>query len=111
MDTIYLDHNATTPLLPAVWEAMRPYLTEVYGNPASAHHIGRRARQALEDARLGRPPGAGVFQPGQHHAFREHSQTLGDQGVILTKLHSGMHASSLCCFSLFKQREPRVIKA
>src|SRR5438128_10785048 len=51
MDTIYLDHNATTPLLPAVWEAMRPYLTEVYGNPASAHHIGRRARQALEDAR------------------------------------------------------------
>jgi cysteine desulfurase len=51
MDSIYLDNNATTPLLPAVWEAMRPYLTEVYGNPASSHHTGRRARQALEDAR------------------------------------------------------------
>src|ERR1700730_14156840 len=51
MDDIYLDNNATTPLLPAVWEAMRPFLTDVYGNPASAHRVGQRARQALEDAR------------------------------------------------------------
>lgn len=51
MNCIYLDNNATTPLLPAVWESMRPYLTEVFGNPASAHAIGRRARRALEDAR------------------------------------------------------------
>src|SRR5919197_1047707 len=51
MNGIYLDHNATTPLLPAVWEAMRPFLTETYGNPASAHWAGRRARQALEDPR------------------------------------------------------------
>ena len=48
---IYLDNNATTPVLPAVWEAMRPYQTEIHGNPASAHRAGRRARQALEDAR------------------------------------------------------------
>src|SRR5947209_19931326 len=51
MDPLYLDNNATTPLLPAVWEAMRPYLTAGYGNPASAHTAGRRARAALEDAR------------------------------------------------------------
>src|SRR5690348_17343902 len=51
MDCIYLDNNATTPLLPAVGDAMRPYLTEVFGNPASAHAVGRRARRALEDAR------------------------------------------------------------
>jgi cysteine desulfurase len=51
MNLIYLDNNATTPLLPAVAEAMRPFLTEHYGNPASSHHAGRRARQALEDAR------------------------------------------------------------
>ena len=51
MDLIYLDNNATTPMLPAVAEAMRPLLTDVYGNPASAHQAGRRARQALEDAR------------------------------------------------------------
>src|SRR5262245_53183529 len=51
MDCLYLDHNATTPLLPAVWEAMRPYFSELPGNPASSHQAGRRARQALEDAR------------------------------------------------------------
>jgi cysteine desulfurase len=51
MNVIYLDNNATTPVLPAVWEAMRPVLADVYGNPASAHQAGRRARQALEDAR------------------------------------------------------------
>jgi cysteine desulfurase len=51
MDWIYLDNNATTPVLPAVWEAMRPYLTDSAGNPASSHGVGRRARKALEDAR------------------------------------------------------------
>jgi cysteine desulfurase len=51
MDLIYLDNNATTPLLPAVCDAMRPFLTDVFGNPASAHWAGRRARRALEDAR------------------------------------------------------------
>lgn len=51
MHCIYLDNNATTPLLPAVWESMRPYLTEAFGNPASSHAAGRQARRALEDAR------------------------------------------------------------
>src|SRR6516165_10013987 len=51
MDLIYLDNNATTPMLPEVVEAMRPYQTDFYGNPASAHQAGRHARQALEDAR------------------------------------------------------------
>ncbi len=51
MTPIYLDNNATTPVLPAVWEAMRPFLSEVHGNPASAHQFGRQARRALEDAR------------------------------------------------------------
>src|SRR5262245_11623691 len=51
MDPIYLDHGATTPLLPEAWEAMRPFFLERSGNPASSHHAGRSARQALEDAR------------------------------------------------------------
>jgi cysteine desulfurase len=51
MSILYLDNNSTTPLLPAVWEAMRPYATELFGNPASAHQAGRQARKALEDAR------------------------------------------------------------
>jgi cysteine desulfurase len=50
MGPVYLDHNATTPLLPAVWEAMWPYWLEA-ANPASSHQAGRRARRALEDAR------------------------------------------------------------
>jgi cysteine desulfurase len=51
MDLIYLDNNSTTPLLPEVRAAMEPYLSTVYGNPASAHRAGRLARRALEDAR------------------------------------------------------------
>src|SRR6476469_5942042 len=51
MRTIYFDYNATTPLDPAVKEAMLPYLGEVYGNPSSVHHVGRKARALLDDAR------------------------------------------------------------
>ena len=74
MDEIYLDSNATTPLLPAVWEAMRPYSTDCFGNPASAHSAGRRARQALEDARervaflLGANPDEVIFTSGATEA-------------------------------------------
>src|SRR3990172_9492069 len=48
---IYLDHNATTPLLPEVVDAMLPYLREHFGNPSSAHVYGVRARRAVEQAR------------------------------------------------------------
>jgi cysteine desulfurase len=51
MTPIYLDHNATTPLLPAAWEAMQPYYFLRFGNPASSHAFGRHARKGLEDAR------------------------------------------------------------
>ncbi|MDX6694768.1 MAG: cysteine desulfurase [Blastocatellia bacterium] len=48
---IYLDNNATTRVAPEVFEAMRPYLTELYGNPSSAHTFGRRMRASVERAR------------------------------------------------------------
>jgi cysteine desulfurase len=48
---MYLDNNASTPLLPEAWEAMRPYFLDHPGNPASSHAAGRHARRALEDAR------------------------------------------------------------
>ncbi|MBI3852503.1 MAG: cysteine desulfurase [Verrucomicrobia bacterium] len=51
MKTIYLDYNATTPLDPVVREAMLPFLGEVFGNPSSVHHVGRKARAILDDAR------------------------------------------------------------
>src|SRR6185436_14054333 len=49
--TIYFDYNATTPLDPAVRDAMLPFLGEVWGNPSSVHHVGRHARASLDDAR------------------------------------------------------------
>ena len=48
---VYLDYNATTPLLPEVLDAMLPYLREHFGNPSSEHEIGRRARSAVEGSR------------------------------------------------------------
>ncbi len=52
MQRVYLDHNATTPVAPAVREAMRPFLEEKFGNPSSSHALGREAALALDDARL-----------------------------------------------------------
>jgi len=48
---IYFDNNATTPLLPEVFEAMRPYLLESFGNASSIHQRGQQARAAVEAAR------------------------------------------------------------
>lgn len=48
---IYLDNNATTRVADEVVDAMRPYYTEIFGNPHSAHTLGRRAHEGLESAR------------------------------------------------------------
>ena len=48
---IYLDNNATTRVAPEVIEAMRPYLTEYFGNPSSAHSLGKEMKAAVERAR------------------------------------------------------------
>jgi cysteine desulfurase len=51
MHRVYLDNNATTPILPEVFEAMRPYFGERFGNASSIHHHGQETRAAIEDAR------------------------------------------------------------
>ncbi len=51
MAAVYFDNNATTPLDPKVFAAMEPYLRECWGNPASPHQYGQRARRAVEEAR------------------------------------------------------------
>lgn len=67
---IYLDHNGTTPVDPAVLDAMLPYLREEFGNPSSATPLGRRARDAVEQARgevaalIGAKPGEITFTGG-----------------------------------------------
>lgn len=48
---VYLDHAATTPVLPAVVEAMLPYFTEAYGNPSAVHQVGLSAREGVDSAR------------------------------------------------------------
>jgi cysteine desulfurase len=48
---VYLDHQSATPLLPEVFEAMRPWLVEEFGNPSSLHSAGLRAREAVGAAR------------------------------------------------------------
>ncbi len=71
---IYLDHNATTPVRPEVVEAMLPYFQLDYGNPSSIHSLGRRSRQALEEARervaeaVGADPSEIVFTGGGSEA-------------------------------------------
>ena len=51
MHRVYLDNNATTPVLPEVFEAMRPFFGERFGNASSIHHHGQENRAAVEDAR------------------------------------------------------------
>ena len=51
MRRVYLDNNATTPVLPEILEAMRPYFGDHFGNASSIHHHGQETRAAVERAR------------------------------------------------------------
>jgi cysteine desulfurase len=70
MRRVYFDNNATTPLLPEVFEAMQPYFVEHFGNASSIHHHGQETRAAVERAResvvelLGCRPSEIVFTSG-----------------------------------------------
>jgi cysteine desulfurase len=67
---VYLDNAATTPLDPEVFEAMKPFLLEDFGNPSSTHAHGRKVRAAIESARkkvaelLNCTPGEIIFTSG-----------------------------------------------
>jgi cysteine desulfurase len=67
---VYLDHNATTPVHPAVVDAMTKALREDFGNPSSVHHFGQRAKAAMDQARsavaslIGADPSEVVFTSG-----------------------------------------------
>src|SRR5947208_1224736 len=114
MHRIYLDNNATTPVLPEVLEAMRPYFGERFGNASSVHHHGQEMRAAVEHAResvanlLGCRPAEVVFasggteadnlaifglvQPGdqvvtstiEHHAVLNSCKHLQEKGIEVT---------------------------
>lgn len=89
MRPIYLDYNATTPVDPAVLDALLPFLREHFGNPSSTHAYGLRAHNAVEAARrevaglLGACPDEIVFTGGgteaSNHAIK---------GAVFARLHS-----------------------
>src|SRR4030095_13849306 len=103
-DPIYLDHHATTPVDPAVLQAMLPYFGERFGNPSSKHHLfGQEAAAAVEQARaevaalVGAQPRDIVFTSGatesNNLALRGLAQALGRPGHVVT---SGLeHAAEL----------------
>ena len=70
MQRIYLDHNATTPLLPAVVERMVAVLRDEFGNPSSVHHFGQQAKAVIDEARtevanlIGAEPSEVLFTSG-----------------------------------------------
>src|SRR5436853_7338185 len=91
MRRVYLDNNATTPVLPEVIEAMRPYFGERFGNASSIHHHGQDTRSAVERAResvamlVGCRPSEIVFTSGG---------TEGDNLAIFGLARAGDHVIS-----------------
>jgi len=89
---IYLDYNATTPVDPAVFAAMRPYLEEEFGNPSSGHAYGQPAREAVEHARrqvadlLGAQTHEIVFTGGGSEA-----DNLAILGIAFDRRERGRH--------------------
>ena len=88
MKRFYFDHNATTPVSPEVFQVMAPMMTEVFGNAASIHDFGQRARQALDDARrkvaamIGAKPEEIVFTSGGTEA--DNMALFGVSGHVIT---------------------------
>lgn len=119
MQSVYLDHNATTPLDPRVREALLPWLGEMHGNPSSLHRFGQAARNAVEEARekvaalLGARPLEVVFTASgteannavlfgllkdgghlvisalEHPSIRRGAERLEEQGVAVTRVPPG----------------------
>jgi cysteine desulfurase len=92
MKTVYLDHCATAPLHPDVLKAMLPFLRHSFGNPSSAHALGKKAREAVEKARgkvadlIGANASEIVFTSGGTEA-----NNLAIQGIARARKDRGNH--------------------
>lgn len=109
MKRIYLDNAATTKLAPAVFEAMTPYLTEIYGNPSSPHYFGQQVAAAIDKARqqvaagIGADAGEIIFMSGgteaDNMAIRGIAERYSSRGkhIITTAVehHAVLHTCQL----------------
>ncbi len=92
MKKIYLDHVATNPLLPEVFDAMLPYFREEFGNPLSVYEYGMRAKTAIEDARekvaglINAKPAEVIFT-----ASGAEANNFALRGIALAKQNEGKH--------------------
>ena len=92
MKPIYLDYNATTPMLPEVAEAMLPFLSEKFGNPSSSHWYGNQTKKAVDKAReqvanlLNCKPEEIVFTSGGSE-----SNNYAIKGIALKNRNKGNH--------------------
>jgi len=113
MNRVYLDYAATTPTDPRVVEAMRPYFTELYGNPSSLHAFGQEAKSAVEKARgqlaalLGCKTEEIVFTSGGTEADNQALEGVAfanekkGNHIIVSKIEH--HAVTECCEFLKKR--------
>ena len=88
MRRVYCDANATTPLLPEVMEAMRPYWMEEFGNASSIHLQGQKARTAVDHAR---ETLARFFRCREAEVVFNSGGTEGDNTAIFGLLRAGDH--------------------
>lgn len=103
--TVYFDNAATTPLDPEVFEAMKPFMLEDFGNPSSIHSHGRKVKAAIESARkkvaelLNCTPGEIIFTSGGTEAdnaiITSAVQSFGIRDIILSPIehHAVLHTA------------------
>ncbi|MEA4924560.1 MAG: cysteine desulfurase NifS [Syntrophomonadaceae bacterium] len=106
MKSIYMDHSATTPVDPEVFNAMIPYYTDVYGNSSSVHSQGQMAHRAVEKAReqvaalIGASPNEIIFTAGGTEAdnqaiitFMTHERQKRGKHIITSAIehHAVLH--------------------
>jgi len=114
MKAVYMDHSATTPVDPQVFNAMIPYYTDIYGNSSSVHFQGQKAHRALEQAReqvaalIGASPGEIIFTAGGTEAdnqaiitFMTHEHQKKGKHIITSAIEH--HAVLHTCEFLAKQ--------
>jgi cysteine desulfurase len=114
VERIYFDHNATTPMHPAVIDRMAAALRDLFGNPSSVHHFGQQAKAALDEARtavatlIGAEPAEVVFTSGgtegDNFAIRGIAEALEPSGKRHLIASSIEHEAVLNTFKALARR-------